>query len=965
MGPPHLRRGHERDERGLACQLAWTRILAEPASAAEVLPRLARSLGEGLGWDYVVFWRVDPRRQVLRFGDRWRAPATEFDEFDALTSAATPGPGDGLPGRVWTERRPISVADLATEEKAIADVTGRTQAAARAGLRVALAFPVQVHYQVLGVVESFAREAPAADGPLLDVASALGSQMGQFLEQKRFEERGLTLFRAVEQSASLVAVADAAGRIEFVNPEFTRVTGYDAEEAVGRPLLRPRPDDMPAALSEALQTAMRSGHEWRGEFQGRKKDGAAYWTSAKVSPVRDSRGALTHFVAIQEDVTLLKQAEESLRLANEDLERRVHERTEELVRVNTSLMREVAERLRIDRARRALSRSNQVLVRSTCERQFLEDLCRVIVDDAHYRLCWVGFAEDDQRRTVRPVAHAGYEEGYLQTADVTWSDTPRGRGPAGGAIRTGEVVVVRDVARDPAFAPWRKEALKRGYASVIGIPLSIGPRTRGSLTIYASEPDAFDEPEVALLRELADDLGFGVLALRDRVERERAEERSRRANDDLERTVADRTAELLRANAQLTQEVADRKRAQEALSTSEQLYRQLTEGTRDAIVVADESGKITLFNPAAQTVFGYAESEAVGRPLTILMPAETAPLHERGLRRFLETRQPRLVGRSIELVGMRKGGEQFPLELSLSAIDLPDRVVLLGAIRDLTERQRLHTMIVHAEKLASLGLVSAGVAHEINNPLAYTANNLAVLERDFNGLIEVVDLYEAAHAELAATRPDLAEALARRADEVDLPYIREHFSRILTSTRKGIKRVSDIVQNLRKFARLDEAVVDQLDLREAVAGGLELISYQLTRKNITIELVDEDAPVVVCAPAQINQVVLNLMVNAMQAIEANGRASGKMTITTRRDGTDAVLEIADDGCGIPADKLLRIFDPFFTTKPAGQGTGLGLAISQGIVSDHGGRIEVDSTLGQGTCFRVYLPAAGKPRGPAH
>ena len=177
-------------------------------------------------------------------------------------------------------------------------------------------------------------------------------------------------------------------------------------------------------------------------------------------------------------------------------------------------------------------------------------------------------------------------------------------------------------------------------------------------------------------------------------------------------------------------EIAQRERAEQALRASENRYRQLTEGTRDAIVVADQQGVITLFNPAAQTIFGYSEPDVRGQPLTILMPEEYHEGHRGGFQRYLETREARIIGRTVELRGRRKTGDTFPLEMSLSTIDLPEGVGFLGAIRDLTERQRLQGRIIQAEKLASLGLLSAGVAHEINNPLAYVTNNLAVLERD-------------------------------------------------------------------------------------------------------------------------------------------------------------------------------------------------------------------------------------------
>ena len=639
--------------------------------------------------------------------------------------------------------------------------------------------------------------------------------------------------------------------------------------------------------------------------------------------------------------------------------RQIRQRSAELERANEALAAEIRERRRVDRARQALSRCSHALIRAADEPQFLRELCRVIVEVAGYRLCWVGYAEHDEAKSVSPVAHAGYEEGYLETVRLTWADTERGHGPVGKAIRTREPAVFRDVTRDPDFAPWRAEALRRGYASVVGIPLLSGSEVLGALAIYAADPDAFDEDEMQLLRELADDLSYGIVALRTRAACQVAEEALRRARDELERRVEERTAELSRANDLLTREIADRVRAEEALRTSERLYRQLAEGILEAIVVADERGRIKLFNPAAQRAFGYEEHEVLGQPLSLLITPDDREARELALRRYAETREARCIGPTTERQGRRKGGDVFPLELSLSAVELPEGIVFLGAIHDLTERRRMQAMIVQAEKLASLGLLSAGVAHEINNPLAYVANNLAVLERDWRGLSGVLEAYEQAHPALAAVSPELAGRIDQISVAIDLPYMRANLGRMLSSTRQGVKRISGIVENLRGFARLDQASVDRVDLKQAIAGSLELIRGHLEQRHITVEQQDGGVLPFVCAPAQINQVILNLLVNAMQAIESTGRGTGRIEIETRSRGDEVVLEVADDGCGIPAEILPRIFDPFFTTKPVGQGTGLGLAISHGIVSDHGGRIEVESKPGRETRFRVILPVGGR------
>jgi PAS domain S-box-containing protein len=181
-----------------------------------------------------------------------------------------------------------------------------------------------------------------------------------------------------------------------------------------------------------------------------------------------------------------------------------------------------AELGRMNRALRTLSACNQLLVRAPDEESLLEQTCRILVEQGGYRMAWVGFAENDEAKTVRPVARAGFDEGYLESAGISYADTERGRGPTGTAIRTGKPVIARFISADPNFAPWREEALKRGYASSVALPISVGNDTRGALTVYSETPDAFGTEERELLTELADDLAYGITSLRTREEREKA-----------------------------------------------------------------------------------------------------------------------------------------------------------------------------------------------------------------------------------------------------------------------------------------------------------------------------------------------------------------------------------------------------------------------------------------------------------
>jgi signal transduction histidine kinase len=337
------------------------------------------------------------------------------------------------------------------------------------------------------------------------------------------------------------------------------------------------------------------------------------------------------------------------------------------------------------------------------------------------------------------------------------------------------------------------------------------------------------------------------------------------------------------------------------------------------------------------------------------MPEEFRDRHGRGLQRYVATRQPRIVGRTLELRGRRKDGAEFPLELSLSAIDLGGEMQFLGAIRDLTERNRMRDMVMQNEKLASIGLLSAGVAHEINNPLAFVANNLVVLQRDNKALMALIDIYEGARDRLAQVEPGAARRAGELADQIDLPYVRENLDRVLTRTREGVQRVTRIVQSLRGLARTTKPELEDAHLPDIVDMSLDLIRGRLQRRGIAVELDYGPSPKVRCVTTQLGQVMLNLLVNALQAIEASGKPEGRIRIATRNVNGELIIEVSDNGTGIDPEHVPKLFDPFFTTKPVGEGTGLGLSISHGIVAGHGGRIEVASRPGEGTTFRILLP----------
>lgn len=195
-----------------------------------------------------------------------------------------------------------------------------------------------------------------------------------------------------------------------------------------------------------------------------------------------------------------------------------------IIRDITERKKREFELLKLNQTLRALDKSSQAMVRAKDEISYLEEVCKIIINDCFYSMVWIGYAQEDELKTVRPMAYAGFEKGYLETLGLTWSDTERGKGPTGTCIRTGKMYMCRNMLTDPNFAPWRDQALKRGYASSIALPMSMNGKTFGALTIYSREPDPFTSDEAELLNEIANDLAYGITAIRWRIAQQEAEE---------------------------------------------------------------------------------------------------------------------------------------------------------------------------------------------------------------------------------------------------------------------------------------------------------------------------------------------------------------------------------------------------------------------------------------------------------
>jgi len=296
------------------------------------------------------------------------------------------------------------------------------------------------------------------------------------------------------------------------------------------------------------------------------------------------------------------------------------------------------------------------------------------------------------------------------------------------------------------------------------------------------------------------------------------------------------------------------------------------------------------------------------------------------------------VERALERRTLLRNARRYKEDLETSNVELAQRK---------TELERLQAQLVHNEKMASLGQLAAGIAHELNNPAGFIFSNMMLLPDYITGLERVLSAY----AELSLPA-DAAAHINEIKHDVNYDNILADLSSIASDSYSGAERIRDVVRNLRLFSRLDEAEFKQVDLHEGIDSTVRLLSKYYTSRFITLKRDYGDLPPVNCYAGQLNQVWMNLLINAAQSI---GDVEGEVRIETRCEGDVVKASISDTGKGIAPEHLKRIFDPFFTTKPVGEGTGLGLSITHGIVERHCGTVEVESIPGQGATFTVVIP----------
>ncbi|MCA9519488.1 MAG: PAS domain S-box protein, partial [Myxococcales bacterium] len=407
------------------------------------------------------------------------------------------------------------------------------------------------------------------------------------------------------------------------------------------------------------------------------------------------------------------------------------------------------------------------------------------------------------------------------------------------------------------------------------------------------------------------------------------------------------------AFALLTARRADeRAELQTDLARSEARFRSIFNQVLDGILVLDlETSKPHLANDAFCRMTGYSDAE-----LRELHVGDFHPVNDIG--EVLEGFERHIKGevqRAEDIPMKRKDGSVFYADINTALVEVDGKSTLVGLFRDVTERKNVQAGLAQADRLSSMGMLAAGVAHEINNPLTYVLYSLESLVHEVPRLRESL---RRARADLATRLGDeeLVAVVGVESPLVDsqaLVEVEERFSDALS----GAQRIKTIARGLGTFSRVEKDDPVDIDVAYALECAATIAANEVKYRA---RLIKDYSPVppVMATEGRLSQVFLNLIVNAAHAIPEGRIESNEIRISTRREGGEVCVEVRDTGKGIAAENLPRIFEPFFTTKPVGVGSGLGLSISRNIVESYGGRLEVKSQLGRGSSFFVYLPIAG-------
>jgi len=569
--------------------------------------------------------------------------------------------------------------------------------------------------------------------------------------------------------------------------------------------------------------------------------------------------------------------------------------------------RSESRQIQLNRLYGVLSHVSQAITRHRDRDELFRNVCRIAVEQGSFRMAWIG-VWDEGSDQVQPVAHWGHEEGYLEAITISTTDQALGRGPTGSALREGRHVICADLENDPRTAPWREEALKRGYRSSAAFPLRTCGKVTGAFNVYSPDKAVFDPEIVALLDEVAADIGFALDTMVQEEQRRMAEE-------------------LLRQQAQTLSQV------------------------HDSIISTDMDGRIRSWNRGAERLFGYSQAEAIGRHISFIYPKEQHEFLEREIIAPL-----RLKGsHEIEVQMRNHAGESFYAHLSLSLVhdSKGTPAGMVGYSVDITQRKLAEQEVLHlnqdlerrvTERTRELAIVNAELAQrnqdvERANRMKneFLANMSHELRTPLNAILGFSDL--------------LAEESAGALNGKQKRFV----GHIGSGARHLLQLINDILDVSKIEAGRIELRPETFPANQAVEEVLAVLRPLISSKQIEVTTALGESARVYADRVRFRQILYNLLSNAVKFTPEHGMVG----IEASCSDEFTTISVWDTGVGIPREEQAAIFNMFHqagdTTKGVREGSGLGLTITRRLVEYHGGKIRVESQPGKGSRFTVTLP----------
>ncbi len=761
------------------------------------------------------------------------------------------------------------------------------------------------------------------------------------------------------QSAALratvdgIVITDKKGDILWVNPAFTKLTGYTKQE-----VLRKNPRILKSGVHSKefykdLWETILSGKVWKGKIKNKRKDGSIYVEEMSITPILDENERIINFIAIKHDVTAEEEAFRELKISEEKFKVITQNAIEAIITMD--------ENGKIT----MWNPSATKMFGYTEEEAIGKDLHLLIVPEKY---------RDAARRGLDRFFKTGEGQAIGRTIELSGLKKSKEEFPLELSLSKVQIKdqwnaigIIRDISKRKSYEMMLRDKEKRFEDLIRLATVGIYRFDRKGKIIMINPAlvrilGYTDEKEVL---ELNEESIFPNLEARNRMLLWLEQGKKIYGYDTQWRRKNGTIAEMQESAWQIydlegnfvyyeaiVEDMTEYNQFMQMLQESENKYRTLLDKLNDAVYLLVDN-KFELVNNKFLDLLEIEKEDLQSKDFK-LFDYIAPESREKVLERQRKLKNHEKVDGVYQFKLITKTGKKKVVEASVGYINYKGKIATQGVLRDITEKIRLETEIRHAQKMEAIGTLAAGIAHEINTPSQYVNDNLTFMQSIFGEVKNVLFLAK----EIADGKKDVSE-LQNAIDNIDLDFLVDEIPNAINQSIEGVQRIAKIVGAMREFSHERPNEFVRVDLKKLIDNTL-IISKNAWKYVADVETnYDENLPPVKCLQSDMNQVIVNMVVNAAHAIEDKFKDSGKkglISIETQKEDDFVKISIKDNGTGIPKEIMDRIFEPFFTTKEVGKGTGQGLAIVYDIiVNKHSGQLDLNSEVGVGTEFIIRIP----------